>query len=93
MILEASISSTVIHIPKEYPPGSCEYQIILEHERGHGRSAREQAVDLAGKPSVVRRPPRASPRADPVIAASFDEAAGRFKAAIAKVVDPVYEHR
>ena len=49
VILEVSISSVIIHIPKEYPVGSCEYEAVLAHEREHGKLARENAADLAGE--------------------------------------------
>ena len=44
VILEVSVSSTVIYIPREYPPGSCEYEAVHTHERLHGRAARTQAA-------------------------------------------------
>ncbi|MDD5305648.1 MAG: hypothetical protein PHS14_21325, partial [Elusimicrobia bacterium] len=92
VILEISISSIIIHIPREYAPGSCEYRIVLEHERGHGRSAREQAVDLAGKLEHALASSEGIPtRFDPVISTDFAAAGDQLKAAIAKVVDPVYE--
>jgi len=91
VILEVAISSTVIHIPKEYAPGSCEYEIILEHERGHGRAARELAVDLAGRLERALMLSEGIPtRFDPVISTDFASAAEQLKAAVAKVVDPVY---
>ena len=92
VILEVSISSIVIHIPKEYPPGSCEYQAVLEHERGHGQMARQMAVDLAGKLEQALSAAEGIPtRFDPVITTDFTAAAELLKAAIAKIVDPVYE--
>lgn len=92
VILEVAISSVIIHIPKEYPPGSCEYQAVLEHERGHGRAAREQAVDLAGQLERALAAAEGIPtRFDPVISTDFSAAADQLKAAIAKIVDPVYD--
>lgn len=92
VILEVSVSSIVVHIPKEYPPSSCEYRTVLEHERGHGRTAREQAGDLAGKLERALRASEGIPtRFDPVVTTDFIAAAELLKAAIAKVVDPVYE--
>jgi hypothetical protein len=91
VILEVSVSSIVIHIPKEYEPGSCEYAIVLEHERLHGRAAREQAVRLG---SDLERALMAAPdlptRFEPVIAANYDTAAAKLKAAVSAIVDPVY---
>lgn len=92
VILEVQISSDIIHIPAEYSKGSCEYQIVLEHERGHGRVAREQAADLAGKLDRALATAEGIPtRFDPVISSDFTAAANELKAAIAKVVDPVYQ--
>ncbi len=92
VILEVEISSDIIHIPAEYPKGTCEYLIVLEHERGHGRVAREQAAILAGKLERTLSASEGIPtRFDPVISADFDSAAEHLKADIAKVVDPVYE--
>ncbi len=92
VILEVSVSSTVIHIPKEYAPGSCEYEVVLEHERRHGRAAREQTALLAEKLEAALSSAEGLPtRFDPVIASNFDAAAETLKAAVAKVVDPVYE--
>ncbi len=92
VILEVSISSVIIHIPKEYAPGSCEYQIVLEHERGHGRAARETAVKFAGKlESALGAATGVPTRFDPVISTTFDSASEKLKEAIAKIVDPVYD--
>jgi len=92
VILEVEISSDIINIPSEYPAGSCEYRIVLEHERGHGRVAREQAALLATKLERALTAAENLPtRFDPVIADSFEEAAERLKTAIAKIVDPVYD--
>ena len=45
VILEVAISSVIINIPKEYAPGSCEYEIVLEHERGQiGRASCRERV-------------------------------------------------
>ena len=92
VILEVSVSSIVIHIPSEYAPGSCEYEIVLEHERGHGRAAREQAVEFAGKLERALMVSENIPtRFDPVIAPDIAAAAEQLKIAIDKVVNPVYE--
>lgn len=92
VILVVAISSIVIHIPKEYAPGSCEYQIVLEHERGHDRAARETAVKFAGKLERALGAAVGMPtRFDPVISTDFDSAAGKLKEAIASIVDPVYD--
>lgn len=92
VILEVSISSVIIHIPKEYAPGSCEYQIVLEHERGHGRAARATAVEFAGKLEAALGAATGVPtRFNPVISTSFEDAALKLKEAIAKIVDPVYD--
>ncbi len=92
VIMEVRISSIVIHIPKEYAPGSCEYQIVLEHERGHGRAARETAVAFAGKLEAALGAATGVPtRFDPVIASDFATAAEKLKEAIASIVDPVYD--
>ncbi len=92
VILEVAVSSIVIHIPKEYAPGSCEYEIVLEHERGHGRVAREQAVFLASKLERELMVSEGIPtRFDPVVSTDYASAGEKLKAAVAKVVDPVYE--
>lgn len=92
VILEVEISSDIIHIPKEYPAGSCEHDIVLEHERGHGRVARETAVAFAAKLERALMAAEGLPtRFDPVISSDFDAAAEKLKAAIAKIVDPVYD--
>ena len=92
VILEVSIASTVIYIPKEYAPSSCEYQAVLVHERQHGRTARVQAEALAGKLEGALAIAEGLPtRFEPVVAADFAAAAETLKAAVAKVVDPVYE--
>lgn len=92
VILEVAISSIVIHIPREYPKGSCEYEIVLEHERGHGRTAIAQAAVLAerleGALSAAEDIPT---RFDPVISGDRAAAAERLKTVLAKVVDPHYE--
>lgn len=92
VILEVSVSSTIIYIPKEYPPDSCEYEAVLAHERLHGRAARAQAALLAEKLETTLSVCEGLPtRFDPVIATNFDAAAETLKIAVAKVVDPVYE--
>lgn len=92
VILEVSISSDIIHIPKEYPRGSCEYEAVLQHERGHGRVARDKAVELAGNLENALATTEGLPtRFDPVISADFASAAERLKQAVAKVTDPVYD--
>jgi hypothetical protein len=92
VILEVSVSSIVIHIPKEYPPGTCEYEAVLAHERQHGKAARAQAAALAERLESALAAAEGLPtRFDPVIAANFDAAADVLKAAVAKVVDPVYD--
>ncbi|MBI5247792.1 MAG: hypothetical protein HY923_11495 [Elusimicrobia bacterium] len=92
VILEVSVSSTIIHIPKEYAPDSCEYEAVLAHERLHGKSARAQAALLAEKLEATLSTSEGLPtRFDPVFASNFDAAAEKLKAEIAKVVDPVYE--
>jgi len=92
VIMEVAISSVIIHIPKEYAPGSCEYQIVLEHERGHGRAARETAVVFAGKLEAALGAATGVPtRFDPVITTDFATAAEKLREAIASIVDPVYD--
>ena len=92
VILEVSVASTVIHIPSEYAPGSCEYAVVLEHERRHGLAAREQAAAFAAKLERALSTSEGLPtRFNPVIAPNFDAAAEVLKAAVAKVVDPVYD--
>lgn len=92
VILEVAISSVIISIPREYPKGSCEYEIVLEHERGHGRTAIAQAAVLAerleGALSAAEDIPT---RFDPVISHDQASAAERLKTVLAKVVDPHYE--
>lgn len=91
VILEVSITSVTVYMPREYPVGSCEYLNVLEHERGHARAAREQAVYLAsrlertlGESAVLATP------SDPVIADDYASAVAALKASIARIVDPVY---
>lgn len=92
VILEVEISSDIIHIPREYPEGSCEYQAVLEHERGHGRKARELAQELALQLERALAASQGIPtRFDPVISNDFDSAAEHLKGDIAKIVDPVYD--
>ncbi|UPT75637.1 MAG: hypothetical protein M0D55_08180 [Elusimicrobiota bacterium] len=92
VILELAVSSVVIHMPREYAPGSCEYEIVLAHERGHGRVAREQAVKAAAELEDALGAAEGLPtRFDPVIAPDFEAAARVLKAAIGKVIDPVYD--
>lgn len=92
VILEVEISSVIIHIPKEYETGSCEYKIVLEHERGHARVARDTAVDLAGRLERALSSSEGIPtRFDPVITADISTASEQLKTYIAKVVDPVYD--
>lgn len=92
VILEVAISSIVIHIPREYPQGSCEYEAVLEHERGHGRVAREQAADLARKLERALAASEGIPtRFDPVITTDFAAAAEQLKAAIATIAGPIYD--
>ena len=92
VILEVEISSVIIHIPSEYAPSSCEYAIVLEHERGHGRVARDTAVDLAGRLERALAASDGIPtRFDPVITTDFSTASEQLKADIAKIVDPVYD--
>ncbi len=92
VILEVAISSIVVHIPREYPKGSCEHEIVLEHERGHGRTAREQAAVLAARlESALSAAEDIPTRFDPVISHDRAAAAERLKTVLAKVVDPHYE--
>jgi len=91
VILEVSVSTIVIYIPKEYAPGSCEHEIVLAHERSHGRAAREQAVLFAAELERALSTAEGLPtRFDPVISTDFDAAAARLKEAVSKIVDPVY---
>lgn len=92
VILEVAISSIVISIPREYPKGSCEYEIVLEHERGHGRTAIAQAAVLAERLEGALSSAEDIPtRFDPVVSDDIDAAAARLKTVLAKVVDPHYE--
>lgn len=92
VILEVAVSSDIIHIPREYPPGSCEHQAVLEHERGHGRVAREMAVALAGRlERALMASDHIPTRFDPVISSDFATAAEHLKDDVAKVVDPIYD--
>jgi len=92
VILEVAVSSDVIHIPREYAAGSCEYQAVLEHERGHGRVARELAVALAGRlERALMASDHIPTRFDPVVSADFASAAEHLKEDVAKVVDPIYD--
>lgn len=91
VILELAVSSVVIDVPREYPPGTCEYEAVLEHERGHGRVAREQAIRGAAKLEDALSAAEGLPtRFDPVISTDFDAAAATLQKAIDKVIDPVY---
>ncbi|MDP3541463.1 MAG: hypothetical protein Q8T11_03220 [Elusimicrobiota bacterium] len=92
VILEVRISSIVIHIPREYARGSCEFEIVLEHERGHGQAAREQAALLARRLEGALSGAEDIPtRFDPVVSHDIAAAAERLKTVLAKFVDPHYE--
>lgn len=91
VILEVAISSVIINIPREYPAGSCEYEIVLEHERGHGRTARAQAAVLAERlEGALSEAGDIPTRFDPVVSGDLEAAAERLKTVLAKVVDPHY---
>lgn len=92
VILEVAISSVIISIPREYPKGSCEYEIVLEHERGHGRTAVAQAAVLAERLEGALSAAEGLPtRFDPVVSDDIAAAAERLKSILDKVVDPHYE--
>jgi hypothetical protein len=91
VILEVTVSSIIINIPREYAAGSCEHDIVLDHERLHGRAAREQAVRFAAELERALTGAADLPtRFEPVIASDYGTAAAQLKAAVSKIVDPVY---
>lgn len=92
VIVEVSISSVIIHIPKEYPEGSCEYGAVLVHEREHGKLARENAADLAGEIEAeiswaAGLPTRKNPMESPDHSAVEEI----LKASLSRITDPIYE--
>jgi hypothetical protein len=92
VIVEVSISSVVIYIPKEYPEGSCEYNAVLEHERGHGKLARENAADLAGEIEAeiswaTGLPTRKNPMESPDHSAVEEI----LKDSLSRITDPIYK--
>ena len=92
VIVVVSISSVIIHIPLEYPEGSCEYEAVLAHEREHGKLARENAADLAGEIEAeiswaTGLPTRKNPMESPDHTAVEDI----LKASISRITDPIYE--
>lgn len=91
LILEVSISSTVIFIPSEYAPGTCEYEAILVHERGHGKYAREHAAEFARELEDALSHAEGLPtRSSPLVASDQASAADALARAVSRVTDPVY---
>ena len=92
VILEVEISSVIIHIPIEYPEGSCEYEAVLEHERGHGRLARENAAELAGELEAEISLAGGLPTSlNPMESPDYEAVENILRSSIARIVDPIYE--
>ena len=92
VILEVEIASVIIHIPKEYPEGSCEYEAVLAHERGHGRLARENAAELAGELeaeiSLAGGLPTVS---NPMESPDYSAVEDILRSSINRIINPIYE--
>ncbi len=91
VILDVRVASTVIHVPREYPPGTCEHDAVLAHERGHGRYARVHAAQLARDlEDALSRAEGLPTRSSPMIATDYASVAEELKRALSRVVDPIY---
>lgn len=91
VILEVSVSSTVIFIPREYPPGTCEYETVLIHEREHGKYARVHAAAFARELEDALSHAGGLPtRSSPIVSTDYAAVADALKTALGRVVDPVY---
>lgn len=89
--VELAIDEAVIHIPTEYPAGSCEYRAIFEHERKHARLAGEKAKEFRERLEDAMIYAEDLPTAEfPMKASDAGDAAEQLKRKIAAVTDPVY---
>lgn len=84
--------SVVIFVPKEYPEGSCEYDAVLEHERGHERVHRERLEKAAAEMRAGLDAARWLPlKGNPIEAADKAAAQAALEEKIRKVVHPAFE--
>lgn len=80
-----------ILVPREYPPGSCEYEAVFEHEREH-EAAHRRLLDRA-KEEITAALASASGLpgpGSPVEQAEGEPAGPRLGELARKVVEPVY---
>ncbi|MBI3288494.1 MAG: hypothetical protein HYZ74_03130 [Elusimicrobia bacterium] len=91
VILELSVSSTTIYIPKEYREGTCEYNAVLQHERGHARLGREHAAAAARELEAALASADLPTRAAPLVSVDYLAVAATLKASLGRIIDPVYK--
>lgn len=90
--VDVSPRSVEILVPKEYPPGSCQDEQILEHERSHVDTMRDElALAAADVRLALRKADFLPGRATPLAVGDRAEAERRIEAMVDKAVKPVYD--
>lgn len=81
-----------IHLPREYRAGSCEYESLMEHERGHERLHRRRLDELArGMRRALARAGTDPALMGPIEARDRRAAFETLTERMEKAVRPVYE--
>ncbi len=77
-----------VYIARRYRPGSCAYNVIVEHELTHVAVFREALNEFY--PRMLRRLERGGQSLEPMIASSANRAADRMQARLKSSIDPLY---
>lgn len=90
--VDLSPGSVEIFVPKEYAEGTCEYDAVLEHERGHERVHRERLERAAAEMQAALDAAKWLPlKGNPSAAADKDAAQKALEEKVRKVVHPSFE--
>ncbi len=77
-----------IYVDRRYPPGSCQYQSVLDHENLHLAVFRDTLAAFA--PTVERRLNEAAQKLKPVVARTAEQAAAKLQKALQREVEPIF---
>ena len=83
--------SVDIYVAKEYSTGSCQYRVILDHEKDHVRTARTNLIRYVAKVKAALTSLLIPTGSDPVVVASPEQAEREVKALVPKLLNPAYQ--